>query len=141
MASAPRVTPQDAHTLMVNGGYIYVDVRSVQEFEAGHPAGAYNVPLLHMAPGGMVPNVDFVRVVSAHFDKGAKLVVGCKAGGRSMRAADALVSAGFTNVVDQRAGFDGVRDAFGAVTEAGWAQEGLAVETGQPSGRNYQDLG
>ena len=26
-------------------GYIYVDVRSIPEFEQGHPEGAVNVPL------------------------------------------------------------------------------------------------
>ena len=28
-------------------GYTYVDVRSIPEFEQGHPEGAVNVPLLH----------------------------------------------------------------------------------------------
>ena len=33
-----------AHALQQNEGYTYVDVRSVPEFDAGHPAGAQNVP-------------------------------------------------------------------------------------------------
>jgi rhodanese-related sulfurtransferase len=125
---------------MHNDGYVYLDVRSEHEFEAGHPAGAYNVPLMHMAAGGMVANPDFIRVVSAHFHADARLIVGCKAGGRSLRAASALVLAGFGNVVDQCAGFDGERDAFGAVTSPGWARVGLAVEEGQPPGRSYGEL-
>ena len=44
-----------------------------------------------------------------------------------MRAAQALVAAGFTNVIDQRAGWDGARDSFGQVTEPGWSRaRGLA---------------
>ncbi len=140
MTSFSRVLPQEANALMTHDAFAYVDVRTEQEFEAGHPKGAYNVPLMHMAPGGMVANADYVRVVSNHFDRDAKLIVGCKAGGRSMRAAELLVSAGFVNVMDQRAGFDGVRDGFGEVTEPGWSQAGLPIERGQPAGRNYRDL-
>lgn len=32
---------------------VYLDVRSVPEYEAGHAPGAYNIPLLHAGPGGM----------------------------------------------------------------------------------------
>ena len=46
--SLTRVSPKDARDLMEKDGYAYVDVRSIPEFEAGHPEGAYNVPLLHM---------------------------------------------------------------------------------------------
>ena len=82
-------------------------MRSVPEFEAGHPTGAFNVPLMHMGPGGMSPNPDFMAVVQKSFPTDAKLVLGCKGGGRSLRAAEMLQAAGFTAVVDQRAGFEG----------------------------------
>ena len=68
--------------------------------------------------------------MKAAFPSDAKIVVGCKAGGRSLRAAQALVAAGFTNVVDQRAGWDGARNPFGQVTEPGWAAAGLPREDG-----------
>jgi rhodanese-related sulfurtransferase len=125
---------------MRNDGYAYIDVRSEQEFEAGHPWGAYNVPLMHMAPGGMVANADFIAVIVATFGATARLVVGCKAGGRSQRACGSIAAAGFVNIVDHFAGFDGVRDAFGAVTEPGWSRVGLPVENGQPDGRSYEAL-
>ena len=76
-----RVSPAEARDLIDKQGYVYVDVRSVPEFAAGHPQGAYNVPLMNMGPGGMSPNPDFMTVM-ATFPKDAKLVVGCKAGGR-----------------------------------------------------------
>ncbi len=140
MATFPRVTPHEADALMRDAGYIYLDVRSEQEFEAGHPAEAYNVPFMHMGAGGMVANANFEAVVAATFERTAKIVVGCKAGGRSRRAVEALIGAGFVSIVDQCAGFDGVRDAFGAVTEPGWSRLGLATELGQPSGRSYDAL-
>ena len=49
-----RVTPTEAAAL-VNEGWIYLDVRSIPEFELGHPAGAVNVPLLHMPAGRWRP--------------------------------------------------------------------------------------
>ena len=66
-------------------GTTYVDVRSTQEFEAGHPAGAVNVPLLEPDEdtGQMMPNPDFVRVMQANFAPDTPLLLGCKTGGRS----------------------------------------------------------
>ncbi len=129
MADLKRVSPVEAKQL-VDEGYVYVDVRSVPEFEAEHPTGARNVPLMHMGPGGMTPNGEFLSVMEARFPKDAKIVVGCKAGGRSLRAAQLLISHGYGNVVDQRAGFDAARDPFGQVTEQGWKAAGLPVESG-----------
>lgn len=134
-----RISPNEAKDLL-DQGYVYVDVRSEPEFEEAHPAGAYNVPIAHLAAGGMSPNPDFLAVMAATFPKDARIVVGCKAGGRSLRALQALEGAGFTSVVDQRAGFDGTRDAFGAVQEQGWRGAGLPIDKGQPAGRRYADL-
>ena len=41
-----RVTPPEASTLL-GEGWVYLDVRSIPEFDDGHPPGAANVPLLH----------------------------------------------------------------------------------------------
>src|SRR5215813_1671556 len=109
MADFRRVSPLEAKALLEEG-YVYVDVRSEPEYAAGHPKGALNVPIAHAGAGGMQPNARFVEVMQKLFPKDARLLVGCKAGGRSVRAAEALTSAGFTCVVDQRAGWDGVRD-------------------------------
>jgi len=132
MTHPTRIVPKEASVKLAEG-WTYVDVRTVEEFEAGHPPGAVNVPLMHAGPGGMVPNPDFLPVMRAAFPVQAKLVVGCKSGGRSLRAMQALVGAGFTQVLDQRAGWDGARDAFGQITEPGWSRAGLPVEHGQPA--------
>jgi rhodanese-related sulfurtransferase len=139
MSDITRISPQEASEKLAEG-WAYVDVRTSEEFEAGHPAGALNIPIAHAGAGGMVPNPDFIAVVSATFPKDGKIVVGCKAGGRSLRAAQALVAEGFTGVVDQRAGWDGARGPFGQVTEPGWLRSGLPIEEGQPPGRSWSDL-
>ena len=134
-----RVTPAEADALMKEG-WIYLDVRSIPEFEGGHPAGAVNVPLLHNAGGRMAPNPAFQSVVEGNFAKDAKLVLGCKAGPRSMQAAALLDAAGFTNLVEVRGGFHGERDSFGRVSVAGWAECGLPVETNAPPEKTYAEL-
>jgi rhodanese-related sulfurtransferase len=134
-----RFSPAEAKELIDEYGYTYLDVRSEPEFAAGHPAGAQNIPVMHAGPGGMTPNPDFLAVVQAVYPKDAKLVLGCKAGGRSLKAAEMMIDAGYTGLVDQRAGFDGPRDAFGALTEKGWGPAGLPVETTTPGG-SYAEL-
>jgi rhodanese-related sulfurtransferase len=110
-----RVSPAEAHAKMTSEGYTYVDVRAPEQFEDGHPEGAVNVPL----------DDTFVEAMSSRFAKDAPIIVGCRSGNRSARAAQALASAGFTNVLDQRAGWDAVRGAFGEIVEPGWSRCGL----------------
>jgi rhodanese-related sulfurtransferase len=134
-----RVTPPEAAALLADG-WSYLDVRSIPEFDAGHPSGAANVPLLHFEHGRMSANPDFEKVVTANFAKDAKLVIGCKAGGRSLQAAGLLAAAGYTSVVDMRGGFHGEHDAFGRVACAGWAESSLPVETTAPAEKTYAAL-
>jgi rhodanese-related sulfurtransferase len=134
-----RVTPPEAAELLASG-WTYLDVRSIPEFDGGHPAGAANVPLLHFANGRMSPNEDFQKVVAANFPRDAKLVVGCKVGGRSLQAAALLEAAGYTSVVDMRGGYAGERDGMGRVTCAGWLESKLPVETAAPPEKTYAGL-
>ena len=134
-----RVTPVEADALLKEG-WTYLDVRSIPEFEGGHPAGAVNVPLLHMMGGRMAPNPAFKSVVEGNFAKDAKLCVGCKMGGRSAQAAALLEAAGFTSIIDVRGGFGGERDNMGRVACAGWAESGLPVEASTPPERTYAEL-
>ena len=138
MAEIKPVTPEEAAELL-SQGHVYVDVRSEPEFEAGHPEGALNVPLLNAGPVGLVPNPDFLSVMQSAFGKDEPLVVGCKAGGRSKRASEMLAQAGFTRLSDQIAGFDAGKDAFGRAIP-GWSRTALPVGTGKPSGQSYADV-
>jgi rhodanese-related sulfurtransferase len=138
--SVKRISAREAHELVEREGYVYLDVRTVGEFEAGRPAGAYNVPVAVSGPGGMTSNGDFVAVTSANFSKDTKLVVGCQSGNRSQRAAAMLVSAGCRTVVEQRAGWGGAKDAFGRVLDKGWQSEGLPSAFGPDPERGYEAL-
>jgi rhodanese-related sulfurtransferase len=135
-----RVSPQEARELMEKSNYVYVDVRSVPEFQAGHPEGAFNVPLMHMGPAGMTPNPEFLEVMQSAFPKDARLVVACKAGGRSARAAAMLEAAGYTNIVDQRAGYEGAQDPATGRTEPGWRPAGLPVTKDAAPGHDYEAI-
>jgi rhodanese-related sulfurtransferase len=135
MADIVRLSPAEAHEKLQQG-YVYVDVRTEAEFTEGHPAGSYNVP----GPGGVAPNPDFLRIMNSLFPRDARIIVGCRSGGRSMRAAHMLVDDGYTNVIDQRAGWDGARDTFGQITEPGWSRVGLPSERGTTPGHTYADL-
>jgi rhodanese-related sulfurtransferase len=122
-----RVSSKEANDLLA-AGWKYVDVRSIPEFEQGHPPGAFNVPLLHLSPSGqMMPNPEFVPVFQKHFQKGDKLVLGCKAGSRSLKAAQLLASLGYTELVDTTGGFDE------------W-KASLPVETTTPEGHGWEAL-
>lgn len=138
MAEIKSVSVEEAVELLKQG-HLYVDVRSEPEFEQGHVPGALNVPLLHFGPGGMTPNPEFMRVMQDAFGKQEKLVIGCRSGGRSRRAAELLQQAGFSELADLSPGWEGSRDPFGRVTP-GWSRRGLPVETGKPAGQSYADV-
>lgn len=133
MPNLRRVSPTEAKQLL-GEAYTYVDVRTAQEFEALHPEGALNVPIESMGPSGPVPNAEFVPLMCRLFELDRKIVLGCATGVRSLRAARLLLEAGFANVVDQRAGMDGARTAFGGLAEPGWAASGLPVASGPDEG-------
>lgn len=139
--SVPRVSAREAHTLVSAQGYAYLDVRAVPEFDTGHPPGAYNVPLFTpRAGGGMDENAAFVDEVRAALPHARKIVVGCASGVRSQRASQLLAEAGFLELVEQRAGVDGVRDPFGRVREPGHRAEGLPLVTRAEPGRSHAEI-
>jgi rhodanese-related sulfurtransferase len=120
------------------GGARYLDVRSIPEFEQGHPAGAFNVPLLHLDPatGQMRPNPDFLPVVRANFPPDTPMVIGCKMGGRSQQACEILANAGYQDVANVLGGFGGAPQ----MGLKGWMQEGLPVEQTANPDHDYASL-
>ena len=130
-----HATVQQAHQRQ-QAGDRYVDVRSVPEFDRGHPAGACNVPWLHLDPfGRMRPNPDFLAVMRANFASDAPLLIGCQAGVRSLQACEALESAGFTNLTNVLGGFGGSHSG-----DLGWIHARLPIETSASDGRDYASL-
>lgn len=136
------MTPAEAHEVLGNDPEaVYLDVRTETEFEKGHPAGAYNVPVVFLEPGAPAqPNPNFVAVVTRHFAYERKLVVGCQSGVRSGRACEILSQAGFTNLTNVNGGFGGARDRSGQVVAVGWKDSGLPVASGQPAAHGYAEL-
>lgn len=111
------IDPRTARTRQ-DEGWAYVDVRTPEEFAAGHPAGAVNVPIL-LQTG---PNPQFVAGIRALFSPGAKLLMGCKSGGRSARACEVL-AAGDYALANVDGGYEG------SPYTRGWAAEGLPTAT------------
>ena len=128
-----RISPEEAAAKMEEG-YVYLDVRSVPEFETGHPKGAYNIPLMHAGSSGMSPNSRFMEEVAKAFPPDSKIIVGCKSGGRSVSAVALMEMAGYKDLLEQRAGFDGNG------REPGWRQTPLPQSTTAEPGRAHQDL-
>jgi rhodanese-related sulfurtransferase len=138
-----QVTPSEAKkALDGDGGAIYLDVRTEEEFAAGHAAGAINIPVAVIDPdtGAMRPNTDFLQVAGQVLPKSKSIFCGCKSGGRSQRAAEMLAGAGYTGVSNVRGGFSGQVDPSGRVVVKGWAAEGLPVSTDTSDAVSYQGV-
>ena len=60
--------------LHADGEAIVVDVRTTQEFEAGHIPGAYNVPIAFAGAMGMSPNPEFSARIEALFPRDKRIV-------------------------------------------------------------------
>ena len=69
---------------------VVIDVRTPDEYAAGHIAGAQNID---------VEASDFASRI-ASLDKKASYLVYCRSGRRSAIAADQMAAAGFTDIVD-----------------------------------------
>ncbi|XP_039127209.1 thiosulfate sulfurtransferase 16, chloroplastic-like [Dioscorea cayenensis subsp. rotundata] len=93
-----------AHELL-QAGHRYLDVRTVDEFIAGHAVGAVNIPYMFKVGSGMARNPKFVEEVLSVFGKDDEIIVGCQSGKRSLLAAADLCSAGFTGITDIAGGY------------------------------------
>jgi rhodanese-related sulfurtransferase len=82
------VTGSDARRLVESGARL-VDVRTPAEFAAGHIPGAVNIPVQELE-----------RRMRELEPKDRPIVLYCRSGNRSGRAARMLKSAGYTNIHD-----------------------------------------
>jgi len=80
---------------------ILVDVRTPEEFEAGHLENAKNINW---------HDANFAQQFEA-VGKEETIYVYCKKGGRSASAQEKLKSLGYTNVVNLEGGYDAVKKA------------------------------
>jgi rhodanese-related sulfurtransferase len=82
-----KTSSGDAHRLVAAGARL-VDVRTVDEFAAGHLPGAVNIPL------------DEVRARAEELRGGTPVILYCASGVRSGQAKRILVGAGIADVHD-----------------------------------------
>jgi len=135
-----ELNPLAAHERLQSGEYVYLDVRTVEEFVAGRPTGALNIPIGHMDQnsGRMVANPDFMKVVETLLPKDAKIIVGCKSGGRSASACQLMDQVGYQQLWNVVGGFLGKSAPGGFVIQKGWSQLGLPTEVGS-AGENQAE--
>ena len=92
-----NITAEEAKQIMNSEeGYIILDVREQDEYDAGHIPGAILIPYTQIEEKakGMLP------------DKGQLILVYCRSGRRSKIAAEALAELGYTNIKE----FGGIID-------------------------------
>jgi len=106
MAAPPPVTPQQVHELQVkkDPSLLVIDVRSAEEYAAGHVPGAVNIP--H----------DQVASRLAEIPKDKEVVLYCRSGRRSGLAAETLEANGYKNLQLMQGDMPG------------WEKAGLPVE-------------
>lgn len=88
--ASPTVTGEAAHELVAKQGAFLLDVRTPAEFSEGHIDGATNIPVQELE----------ARLASIPAKKDQDVVVYCRSGARSAKAAGMLKAAGFTKVHD-----------------------------------------
>jgi rhodanese-related sulfurtransferase len=110
LAAPPAVTPQQVHELQVkrDPALFVLDVRSPEEFAAGHVPGAVNVPY------------DQVGSRLAEIPKDKDVVLYCRSGRRSALAADVLEKNGYEHLQLMQGDMPG------------WEKAGLPVEVAAP---------
>ena len=95
-----NITPTEAQALIESHqddpSFIILDVRSAEEFAAGHLENALSLCVLCSDPA--------FRAGLADFDRSSTILVYCRTGRRSATASGIMVSEGFTNVYNMTGG-------------------------------------
>ncbi len=100
-AGFESVSADDFEKIIADTAVVTLDVRTAEEFAAGHIAGAVNID---------VKQADFSSQAIEKLDKEKTIAVYCRSGRRSKIAASALVESGF-RVIELDKGFNGWQSA------------------------------
>jgi rhodanese-related sulfurtransferase len=87
--AAPELTFKDVQESITKSGGQLLDVRTAEEYEAGHIEGAINLSLQDIQ-AGKLPDLSKDKTVYVY----------CRSGNRSKQAMTALTAAGYTQVKD-----------------------------------------
>ena len=103
--SYEQITAEKAKAIMdEEDAYIILDVRSQEEYDSGHIAGAIVIPDTEIT----------AKAETILTDKDALILVYCRSGRRSKNAASELATLGYTNVKE----FGGINSwTYGTVSE------------------------
>jgi rhodanese-related sulfurtransferase len=104
-ATAESQIPQITVAEFQKRFYFLIDVRTPEEYAAGHLFGAVNIPLSEFQQnlGAWTPRLP----------KDVPIILQCGVGGRSKQAAQILLQAGFTNVLNLVGGITEWKNVFG----------------------------
>lgn len=102
-----NATPQEAKAMITKGNVVVVDVRTPQEWNAGHLAGAV---LVDFYDANFESNIKKVA-------KDKNVVVYCARGRRSASAAEKMTAWGWKDVTNMTGGY------------SAWSEAGLPVTT------------
>ena len=126
-----HLTPIQAWKLIQStSDALFVDIRmEIESLYVGRPPGIINIPWYEY-PAFEADALTFVANVERELESKDQLVcLICRSGSRTLDAGEALVKAGFTNVVNVVNGFEGDLDANDhRSTVNGWRFEGLPWE-------------
>lgn len=100
MSTLPSITVQDLHAKITAGDdFQLIDVREPDEYAQAAISGSKLIPLASIP--ARIGEINPAKAVIIH----------CKAGGRSARAAQFLLDNGYTNVTNVTGGMDAWLDA------------------------------
>jgi len=138
----PQLTPVQAHEVLDSDDTaVYLDVRTEVEFAAGHPQGAWNLPIAFAGSDGqLVMNADFLEIAKRVLPQDRYVICGCKSGGRSQAAAEYLQAAGYDRLANVAGGFLGGPDPSGQELIPGWLEQQLPVSHQADPERSHAGL-
>jgi len=96
MAQVKTITPQEMNTQAKKEKAVFLDVRTPQEWNKGHIAGALHYNLFD----------DHFESELKKLDKTKVYYVYCAVGGRSAEAAQTMINLGFKHVYNMQGGFN-----------------------------------
>ena len=106
MRTSVRPCVEEAKVMLEREGFLFLDIRTWKAYDREHitkpPKCTANVPLAD----GEVPGDGFVENVGKKFRSSAKLLIADDDGSRAQAAADALLAAGYADVVAVEGGYD-----------------------------------
>ncbi|WP_207670447.1 rhodanese-like domain-containing protein [Clostridium sartagoforme] len=96
VVTVSRITSEEAKEEMNNNDVIILDVRTEEEYNSGHIENSVLIP---------IDDLEY-KAEEVLTNKEQKILVYCRSGNRSKKAADLLVEMGYTNVYN----FGGIKD-------------------------------